>query len=276
VARLIHASSARNSGPFVTVNLSAIPHALCDAELFGQGPSGSGMERPRAGKLLAASHGTLFVHEVAELPASAQDGLFEVLKTRQVMPVGATQSAPADLRIITSTSRPMDQIVKDGNFREDLYYRLNVIPIDLPPLRERADDIVLVAEHLRQEMNARHGRAVPPFKSELLDRLRAYDWPGNVRQMANVIERLVMTASNREVRVEDLPANLRTSVLDLAHSPLDLPPSGVDLRMLLSQLESRLIGQALQRTGGNKNRAAELLGLNRTTLVEKLRRRSVA
>ncbi|MDZ4694166.1 MAG: sigma-54 dependent transcriptional regulator [Deltaproteobacteria bacterium] len=276
VARLIHASSARNSGPFVPVNLSAIPQALCNAELFGQTSNGQNGDRTRPGKILAASHGTLFIHEVAELPVAAQDGLIDVLKTRQVVPIGATQGAPADLRIITSTSRAMDELVRDGSFREDLFYRLNVIPIDLPPLRDRADDIALVAEHLREEMNARHGRSVPAFRADLLDRLRSYDWPGNVRQMANIIERMVMTVSNREVTVEDLPANLRTSVLDLAHTPLDLPATGVDLRMLLSQLESRLIGQALQRTGGNKNRAAELLGLNRTTLVEKLRRRSVA
>jgi DNA-binding NtrC family response regulator len=167
-------------------------------------------------------------------------------------------------------------MVRDGTFREDLFYRLDVIPIELPPLRDRPEDIPLLAEHFRMDMNARHGRAVPGFSSDVLDRLRGYDWPGNVRQLANVVERLVIVAGNRTMNVDDLPPNLRTTVLDLANTPLDLPASGVDLRLLLSQLEDRLIGQALKRTGGNKNRAAELLGLNRTTLVEKLRRRNVA
>ncbi|HXI60059.1 MAG TPA: helix-turn-helix domain-containing protein, partial [Polyangia bacterium] len=152
----------------------------------------------------------------------------------------------------------------------------DVIPIEIPPLRDRRQDIPSLAEHFRNEVNAGEGRQVPGFALDVMQRLCAYDWPGNVRELENLIERLVVVAGNRMVQIEDLPTQLRTSVIDLDGGTLDLPTGGVDLRVLLMQLEEKLIGQALERTGGNKNRAAELLGMNRTTLVEKLRRRNVA
>jgi DNA-binding NtrC family response regulator len=151
-----------------------------------------------------------------------------------------------------------------------------VVPIDVPPLRARRDDIPALAEHFRCEMNAREGREVPGFAPEVMDRLCAHDWPGNVRELENLVERVVVVAANREVTLEDLPSHLRLDLVDLETGHLDLPSHGLDLRLLLSQLEDRLISQAMARTGGNKNRAAELLGMNRTTLVEKLRRRHVA
>ncbi|HEY0705991.1 MAG TPA: helix-turn-helix domain-containing protein, partial [Polyangia bacterium] len=151
-----------------------------------------------------------------------------------------------------------------------------VLSIELAPLRDRRSDIAMLAEHFREAFNQESGRAVPPFTAEVLLRLSSYDWPGNVRQLENTIERLVLTAANRSVSLDDLPPSLRGDVVSSSAGSLDLPPTGVDLRMLLSQLEGRFIDQALARTGGNKNRAAELLGMNRTTLVEKLRRRNVA
>jgi DNA-binding NtrC family response regulator len=167
-------------------------------------------------------------------------------------------------------------MIGDGSFREDLFYRLDVVPIEIPPLRERRLDIPALAEHFRTEVNAREGKQVPGIALDVMQRLCAYDWPGNVRELENMIERLVVVANNRMVTMADLPAHLRTNVVDLENATLDLPESGVDLRTFLAQLEERLIAQALERTGGNKNRAAELLGMNRTTLVEKLRRRNVA
>jgi DNA-binding NtrC family response regulator len=166
--------------------------------------------------------------------------------------------------------------VRDGVFIEDLYYRLNIIPIEIPPLRERLEDIPILVEHFRRAANTFGGREIPPFAPDVLVRLGEFPWPGNVRQLENVVANLVIAAKDRGVTVYDLPASLRTDVKSLGTAILDLPPHGVDLRMLLTQLEDRLIGQALERTGGNKNRAAELLGMNRTTLVEKLRRRTVA
>ena len=277
VARLIHAASERRTGPFVAVNMAAIPEALAESELLGHVRGAfTGAERNREGKIASAEGGTLFLDEIGDMSKALQAKVLRVLADRVVQPLGSNEHTSVNIRIIAATHRNLEQMVRDNDFREDLFYRLDVIPIEMPPLRDRPEDIPSLADHFRKEMNARHNRVVMGFDSEVIDRMRGYDWPGNVRQLANVIERLVIVAPHRIVRIEDLPPNLRMSVLDLANTPLDLPASGVDLRLLLSQLEDKLIGQALKRTGGNKNRAAELLGLNRTTLVEKLRRRNVA
>jgi two-component system, NtrC family, response regulator AtoC len=274
VARLIHASSARRASPFVAMNMAAIPESLAESELFGHVKGAfTGAERTRTGKFRAADQGTLFLDEIGDMPAGLQAKLLRALQERTVQPIGG-EEAPIDVRLIAATHRNLEQMVREGQFREDLYYRLDVIPIELPPLRERREDIAQLAEHFRREFNARDGRQVPGFSPEVLLRLSTYDWPGNVRQLENTVERLVLLAGNRTVGLEDLPPNLRGDVVDVSAGSLDLPPTGVDLRMLLAHLEERLIDQALQRTNGNKNRAAELLGMNRTTLVEKLRRRN--
>jgi DNA-binding NtrC family response regulator len=259
------------------MNMAAIPEALAESELFGHMKgSFTGAERTRTGKFRSADGGTLFLDEIGDMPAGLQAKLLRTLQERTVQPIGATEEQPINVRVIAATHRNLEQLVREGLFREDLYYRLDVIPIELPPLRERREDIAQLAEHFRREFNARDGRAVPGFSPEVLLRLTTHDWPGNVRQLENAVERLVLLAANRLITIEDLPPNLRGDVVDVSAGSLDLPPTGVDLRMLLSQLEERFIDQALQRTGGNKNRAAELLGMNRTTLVEKLRRRNVA
>jgi DNA-binding NtrC family response regulator len=224
---------------------------------------------PSSGKVQEAHHGTLFIDEIASLPRELQTGLLRLVRDP------ATRSQ-ADVRIVAATTRNLEQCVREGTFIEDLYYRLNIIPIEIPPLRERMEDIPILVEHFRRASNVGHGRDMPPFPPEVLVRLGECPWPGNVRQLEGTVDRLVASAKDRGVTVYDLPANLRTDVKSLGPAIVDLPPYGVDLRMLLTQLEDRLIGQALERTGGNKNRAAELLGMNRTTLVEKLRRRSVA
>jgi DNA-binding NtrC family response regulator len=224
--------------------------------------------------LATAQHGTLFLDEVGELPKELQARVLRALKEKTLdAPHGST---PFDVRVIAASNRHVDQMAREGTFLEELYYCLNVIPIEMPPLRERREDISLLADHFRRRANAREGRNVPAFAPEILERLCSYDWPGNVRQLQSTVDRLIANARLRDVCLSDLPANLRTDVIDLGANMLDLPPSGLDLRLLLTQLEDRLIGQALQRTNGNKNRAAELLGMNRTTLVEKLRRRNVA
>jgi DNA-binding NtrC family response regulator len=277
VARLIHGASARCGGPFVAVNVAAIPETLAESELFGHVRGAfTGADKPRTGRFVAANRGTLFFDEVGEMPRGVQVKLLRALQEREVTPVGGTESIPIDVRVIAATHRNLETMIGDGTFREDLFYRLDVVPIDIPPLRERRLDIPALAEHFRVEVNAREGRQVPGLALDVMQRLCAYDWPGNVRELENLIERLVVVARNRMVIMEDLPAHLRTNVVDLENATLDLPESGVDLRVFLTQLEERLIAQALERTGGNKNRAAELLGMNRTTLVEKLRRRNVA
>jgi len=276
VARLIHASSRQAGGPFVAVNMAAIPENLAESELFGHvRGSFTGADANRVGRILSAHQGTIFFDEIGDMPKGLQAKLLRVLQDREVTPVGGIP-VPVDVRVIAATHRNLEEMVADGAFREDLFYRLDVVPMVLPPLRERRSDVPILAEHFRREHNARENRAVPPFSSEVLERLAAHDWPGNVRELENLVERLVIVAGQRAVTVRDLPMNLRAEAAELDAGTLDLPLGGVDLRVLLAELEDRLIGQALARTGGNRNRAAELLGLNRTTLVEKLRRRNVA
>jgi len=265
VARLIHACGARRGGPFVTIRLSGREAHPSASELFGA-PNDLAS---RDSKLAQAEHGTLFIDEIANLSRELQIGLLRLVRDPD-------SRNRADVRIVAATARNLEAAVRDGTFIEDLYYRLNIIPIEIPPLRERLEDIPILAEHFRRAANASHGRNTPPLPSDLLVRLSECPWPGNVRQLENVVDRLVVSAKDRGATVYDLPASLRTDVKSLGTAIVDLPVHGVDLRMLLTQLEDRLIGQALERTNGNKNRAAELLGMNRTTLVEKLRRRTVA
>jgi DNA-binding NtrC family response regulator len=266
VARLIHACGARRGGPFVTVRLSGREAHPSASELFGP-PSDA--PSARDSKLAQAEHGTLFIDEIANLSRELQIGLLRLVRDPD-------SRNKADVRIVAATARNLEAAVREGTFIEDLYYRLNIIPIEIPPLRERLEDIPILAEHFRRLANASHGRNTPPLPPDLLVRLSECPWPGNVRQLENVVDRLVVSAKDRGATVYDLPASLRTDVNSLGTAIVDLPVHGVDLRMLLTQLEDRLIGQALERTNGNKNRAAELLGMNRTTLVEKLRRRTVA
>jgi DNA-binding NtrC family response regulator len=277
VARLLHTCSQRRGAPFIAMNMAAIPAELAESELFGfEKGAFTGADRPRRGMFRAAEGGTLFLDEIGDMPRGLQVKLLRTLEQKVVHPVGSSEGVPVDVRLVAATHRNLEQLVGDGEFREDLYYRLDVLSIELPPLRERRSDIAPLAEHFREVLTAENGRAVPPFSAEVLLRLSTFDWPGNVRQLENTVERLVLTAGNRPVTLDDLPPALRGEQLEGSAAALDLPPSGVDLRLLLSQLEDRFIDQALARTGGNRNRAAELLGMNRTTLVEKLRRRNVA
>jgi DNA-binding NtrC family response regulator len=277
VARLVHGASGRRAGPFVAVNVSAIPEALAESELFGHVRGAfTGADKARTGRFVAAEGGTLFLDEIGEMPRGVQAKVLRAIQERVVTPVGASEAIPVDVRIVAATHRDLEGMIAAGTFREDLFYRLDVVPIEIPPLRERRQDIPALVEHFRVEVNAREGRSVPGVALDVMQRLGAYDWPGNVRELENLVERLVVVAANRIILMADLPAHLRTNVVDLEKATLDLPLSGVDLRVFLTQLEERLILQALERTGGNKNRAAELLGMNRTTLVEKLRRRNVA
>jgi len=270
VARLIHACGARRGGPFVTVRLIGNAAHPTTSELFGTlSASDNALAGDGPSKLALAEHGTLFIDEIANLSRELQIGLLRLVRDPD-------SRNRADVRIVAATARNLETAVREGAFIEDLYYRLNIIPIEIPPLRERLEDVPILAEHFRRAANAFHGRSTPPFPSDLLVRLSECPWPGNVRQLENVVDRLVASAKDRGATVYDLPASLRTDVKSLGSGIVDLPPHGVDLRLLLAQLEERLIGQALERTNGNKNRAAELLGMNRTTLVEKLRRRTVA
>jgi len=280
IARLIHGASGRRTGPFVAVNMAAIPDALAEAELFGYARGAfTDAEDARAGRMFAATGGTLFLDEIGEMSKSLQAKLLRALQDREVTPVGGRSPIPVDVRVVAATGQDLEALIAAGRFREDLYYRLDVVPIEIPPLRARREDIPALAEHFRREVNAREGRSVPGFALDVMQRLAHYDWPGNVRELENMVERAVVMARTRMIVAKDLPTHIGAmgaQVVDLERAARDLPMGGVDLPVLLSEIEERMIAEAMGRAGGNRNRAAALLKLNHATLVEKLRRRNVA
>jgi len=266
MARLIHQASARRDGPFVAVNLAAVPETL---RLVDE------RERPGTDWLAAAQGGTIFLEAIDELPGEAQRKLLGALRAGVVTSAEGA-SVPLEARIVAATAGDLGELVADGRFDAELHALLATAAIELPPLRERREDIPALVEHFRRQVNAREGRRVPGFALDVMHRFSQHGWPGNVRELEYLCERLVLMAGTRMVVMKDLPSHLRIQVIDFERATRRLPATGVDLRELLTELEDRFIAEALARTGGNRNRAADLLGLNRTTLVEKLRRRFVA
>ncbi len=338
-ARLIHAASPRAGKLLIPVNCGAIPEALLESELFGYVRGAfTGATSSRRGRLAAAEGGTLFLDEIGELPLSLQVKLLRVLQDRTYEPVGSTQPVPADFRLVAATNRDLEAEVEAGRFRRDLYFRLLVCPIELPPLRERPGDIQPLFRHFW----TRRGED-RPVEASVFRALQAHAWPGNIRELENLVERLSVCVEGGRIRLEDLPSHLRGDLVlrpqpteeaelrsepaadlefatppecrerpcanqdaeerlrhaaEMPETPAALPPAPpaaaetsvegaaalavpevglpVDLPKLLRELEERFIDMALQHTGGNKRAAADMLGLQRTTLVEKLRRRQTA
>ena len=276
VARLLHAAGPRANRPFVAINCGAIPEQLIESELFGHARGAfTGATQARAGRFELAEGGTLFLDEVGDMPLSAQVKLLRVLQERQYTPLGDTTARSTDVRIISATHRDLGEAITAGTFREDLLYRLNVVDLKLPALRERKRDIPLLVRHFLQSANERHNRNIIEVSAEAMDAMCAYDWPGNVRQLANVVERLVVLRRAGAIGLEELPQAIRQPAVagTKAIDPSELPAEGIDLKQTIAELEDSLIDQALDRTRGNRNAAARLLGLNRTTLVEKLKRK---
>jgi two-component system, NtrC family, response regulator AtoC len=274
VARLLHGLSPRSGAPFVAVNCGAIPEGLVESELFGhaRGAFTGAVER-RVGRFVQASGGTLFLDEVGELPLAVQVKLLRVLEEREVTPVGDTRACRVDLRIIAATHRDLEALIRAGRFREDLYYRLSVIPIEIPPLRERGGDIALLARHFLDDAARRYRREVT-LGEDALRLLAAYAWPGNVRELANLMEKLAVLARGPLIAASDLPARLQGRAAPESRIAVEMGEEGIDLVACLARAEEELIDEAMRRAEGNKNRAAALLGIKRTTLVEKLKRRS--
>lgn len=277
----IHDASVRAKGPLVTLNCGAIPEALLESELFGHAKGAfTGAHATRQGRVAAAEGGTLFLDEIGEMPLALQVKLLRLLQQREYSPVGDSKTYRCDLRVVAATNRDLEAEVRAGRFREDLYYRLNVIPLHIPPLRDRKDDISALVLHFFERMKEDLGREdLEGFSSEALALLETYGWPGNIRELQNVVERAVLLAIGPEVSAQDLPMSVRArDVRGAAGSglPSELPAMGLDLKAVVDEYESNLIRQALARTGGNKNRAAQLLGLNRTTLVEMVKRKRIA
>lgn len=279
VARAIHHNSARRTARFVALNCSAIPETLLEAELFGHARGAfTGAVGQRQGRLEQAHKGTLFLDEVGTMTPAVQMKLLRVLQEREFERVGDSHTIKVDVRVIAATNSDLDTMVQQGTFRGDLYYRLNVIPIRLPPLRDRREDVPLLVQHFLEgsvESSVRAGAPSPPLtvSQEAMRRLMSYHWPGNVRQLENAIERAVAFSGGRlQIDVSDLPPELTNPEPSPIASSVALPEQGLDLDAFIKNIERDLIQRSLERTGGNKGRAARLLNLKRTTLVEKLKR----
>jgi len=276
IARAIHLESARAGRPLVPVNCGAIPEELLESELFGheKGAFTSAI-RTRIGRFELAEGGTVFLDEIGEMSPQLQVKLLRVLQERQFERVGGTRTITADIRVVTATNQNLKEAVKEGRFREDLYYRLDVIPILAPPLRERREDIPLLVKYFLDRFNQARPSGVTGIGRAALEVLTAYDWPGNVRELENLVERMVILSDGPLIGLKDLPERFsgRRSA-PLSGGPT-LPADGFNLNRHLAQVEEDLIRQALEKAGGVKKRAADLLGLNRTTLVEKMKKKGI-
>jgi len=277
VAREIHALSARALHNFVPVNCAAIPHELLESEMFGHERGAfTGAALPRHGLFSLADRGTIFLDEISEMPLPLQAKLLRVLEDGIVRPVGSDRSVRVDARVIAATNTELAAAVKKGKFREDLFYRLQVIPVVVPPLRERRSDIPLLVDFFLEQLCERFPGRQWTVTREAMVHLWSYDWPGNVRELENMIARLVILCEGSVIDVLMLPETLvNGSALIEEHLPPPLGEGGVDLNAMVRELEGRLINAALKQTGGNKQAAARLLGLKRTTFSAKLRRCAV-
>jgi two-component system response regulator PilR (NtrC family) len=279
VASAIHKLSNRRLRNRVSVNCGAIPSELLESELFGHIKGAfTGAISDRKGRFEIAEGGTIFLDEIGDMPMLLQVKLLRVLQERQIEPVGTTENLPIDVRIIAATHRDLDKAVTEGKFREDLFYRLNVIPIKMPALKERREDIPLLMSHFLDRFVSADRSNEISFAPLTMDLLLGYDWPGNVRELENVIERLVILRGGNEILPEDLPAKIFRSnplATQTYKTLFELPDLGVDLKQILSDIEDSLIMQAMNRTRGNKNQASKLLTLNRTTLIEKMKKKNL-
>ena len=258
----IHHESPRRNGPFISVNCGAIPEALMESELFGHVKGAfTGAVASTPGLFTAAESGTLFLDEITEVPHSVQVKLLRAIQEREVRRVGDTRDLKVDVRLIAASNRDLKRAVADSLLREDLFYRLNVIPIHLPPLRERREDIPLLVAHFIEKISKAMGKSAQGVTPETLAILEGYHWPGNIRELENVIERAIVLGSGEVITPDALPPTL-TRPADPKDLLLDIPGEGLDLEATLEQIEQRYIQQALERTGGNQTRAAELLRLS--------------
>jgi two-component system response regulator AtoC len=274
VARAVHALSPRVDRPFVAVNCGAIPAELLESEMFGHERGAfTGAIGQRAGMFQLANGGTIFLDEVGEMSPTLQVKLLRVLQDREVRPVGGDRATRIDLRVVAASNKELAAEVEAGRFREDLFYRLQVIPIVMPPLRERRSDVPLLIHHFLRRLNER--RAHPPItiSDEAMVHLWEYDWPGNVRELENLLERLVILSEEDRIDLHHLPPQIRSLISEKKIPRPTLGDHGIDFNTAVEEFENRLIEEALRRTKGNKQAAARLLGLKRTTLVAKLRRR---
>jgi DNA-binding NtrC family response regulator len=278
IARTIHHNSPRADQRFVGFNAAAIPEPLAEAELFGHAKGAfTGAIASRVGRFELAHRGTLFIDEVALMSLSLQAKLLRALQEREIERVGESRPIKFDARVIAATNMELKKMVKEGTFREDLYYRLNVIPITLPPLRERREDIPLIARHFVQKSCKSNNLQMKTLTQEAVRAIMSYSWPGNIRQLENAIEHAVaMSGQEREILAATLPVDVLESSGSLLLPTVAIPDEGINFQSVVSQLERDLISRCLEKTGGNKRQAARLLNLSRTTLIDKLHRLNIA
>jgi DNA-binding NtrC family response regulator len=272
VARALHAASTRAVAPLVSVNCTALPDTLLEAELFGHTRGAfTGAMQARVGRFEQAQRGTIFLDEVGDLPFDIQAKLLRVLQERECQRLGSGETVKLDVRVVAATNADLEHRIEHGKFREDLYYRLNVVPILLPPLRDRWQDIPALVDHFLEKICRAEGLPPKTAYPETVEALQQYAWPGNVRQLENTVERAVILSGDRAVLYPS-DFSLPRAAAQTSPAPAALvPESGLDLQMTVQKIERTLIEQALRRTGGNKSQAADILGMKRTTLTAKLK-----
>jgi DNA-binding NtrC family response regulator len=271
-ARAIHSLSPRRAAPFVAINCAAMPDTLMESELFGHAKGAfTGAVERRAGCFELAQNGTVLLDEIGDMPPATQSKLLRILEDGRVRRLGAKSEVQLDVRVIASTNSPLEDAIREGNFREDLFYRLNVFPIPLPPLRARKEDLATLTEALLSELNRKHGAKVTDVSREVEDRIAAYNWPGNVRELRNVLERAVIMAGEGTIQIAHLPPGFGGAPVSPAATVTDRGELRVPFGYTVEQAERALIELTLENTRNNKTRAAEILGISQKTLFNKLK-----
>jgi transcriptional regulator with PAS, ATPase and Fis domain len=273
VARAIHQNSKRKNKPFISINCGAIPENLLESELFGHVRGAfTGATCSKQGKFELADSGTILLDEIGDMSSDLQVKVLKVLEEGEFEQVGGAKTIKVDVRIVAATHRDLSEEVQKGNFREDLYYRLYVIPLMLPALRDRKSDIPFLISHFLEQFNQKNDRNVQKIADEALDMMRGYSWPGNVRELKNMMERLVVLKGSGEITARDLPAEIKAVHKYEPSTTIEISDEGICLNSAVTEFEKALILQSLEKTKWVKNKAAKLLHLNRTTLVEKIKR----
>ncbi|RMF89193.1 MAG: sigma-54-dependent Fis family transcriptional regulator, partial [Nitrospinota bacterium] len=272
-ARAIHYNSYRQDKPLIPINCGAIPAELLESELFGYEKGAfTGATSSRMGRFELANGGTIFLDEIGEMSPALQVKILRVLQEREFERVGGTRTIRVDVRIIAATNKNLEELVNQGLFREDLYYRLNVIPINIPPLRERKSDIPLLVYHFIERFNKEKKRHIQGITPEAMEMLKRYHWPGNVRELENIIERIVILKGSGMITPADLPEKLASTSREALLPDIEIPEEGIDFGATMEMLEKELLRKALEKAGGVKSKAARFLHMNRTTLVEKVKK----
>ncbi len=276
IAKSIHFNSKRSKKPFVPVHCGAIPRELLESELFGhQKGSFTGAIRDHKGHFQSAEGGTLFLDEISTMEPSTQIKLLRVLQEKEFQPVGSEQILQSKVRVIAASNENLEVAMRERTFRKDLYYRLNVIPIHAPPLRQRTDDIPLLINYFIKEFNKNRENKIKGVSQSVINHLCRYNWPGNIRELENLIERLCVLKTGDFIELSDLPKKYCMHSYQTNQEDIEVPQTGLNFNSIVGQLESTLILQALEKTRWNRNQAAKLLGLNRTTLLEKIKKKGL-